>query len=70
MLKERNIAERWVRSVMDNPIRREQAEDGTVHFLGFIEEHGNRCLRVVVNPRADPPRIVTLLFDRRIGRTP
>ncbi len=66
MLTERNIRESWVRLAMETPERTEAMEDGTVHYIRAIAEHGGRYLRVVVNPHAEPPRIVTIFFDRRI----
>jgi len=68
MLKERNIEESWVEQVVKDPDRREEKKDGTVDFIGAIEVCGGRYLRVVVNPTAKPPRIVTVFFDRRWGR--
>ncbi len=53
---------------MEDPEKRELMEDGTVHYIRAIPEHGGRYLRVVVNPAADPQRIVTVFFDRRIRR--
>ncbi len=35
------------------------------HRLARIPEQGNRVLRVIVNVKATPPRIVTAFFDRR-----
>ncbi|MFQ5895471.1 MAG: DUF4258 domain-containing protein [Nitrospinota bacterium] len=70
MLKERNIREAWVRLAVENPEKREPKEDGTVHYIRSIGEHGGRCLRVVVNPAVQPPRILTLFFDRRLGKLP
>ena len=65
MLKERRIAEEWVMQTLSHPARTEQREDGTVHHLKAIPEHGGRMLRVVTNPKSDPPQIVTVFFDRR-----
>lgn len=33
-----------------------------------IPEHGGRFLRVIVNHHVTPKRVVTLFFDRRLGR--
>jgi hypothetical protein len=41
---------------------------GNIHHIKAIPEHGGRFLRVVVNPHVQPGRIVTLFFDRRLGR--
>ncbi|MFH1485438.1 MAG: DUF4258 domain-containing protein [Chloroflexota bacterium] len=69
MLKERNIQEVWVQRAIENPDVKEEKQDGTVHYLRAIPEHGYRYLRVVVNPEAEPQRVVTLFFDRRTGRS-
>ena len=68
MLGERKIKDEWVRRTLEAPERKEQKEDGTVDFLRPIEESDNHYLRVAVNPNARPPRIITVFFDRRIGR--
>jgi len=68
MLKERNIQEAWVKLTMENPEKKELKDDGTIHYIGAIEEYGGRYLRVVVNPDVTPERIITLFFDRRLRR--
>jgi len=70
MMRERNIEESWVSLAMENPDIKEVKEDGSVHYIKAIEEYGRRYLRVVVNPQQRPHRIITLFFDRRIGRLP
>ena len=68
MLEERKIKDEWVRRTLGEPERKEQKEDGTVDFLRPIEEFDNHYLRVAVNLDAQPPRIITVFFDRRLGR--
>ncbi len=68
MLEERGIKEDWVRLVLADPDKKERKEDGTVDYLRSIEEFRNRCLRVVVNTAAEPPRVITAFFDRRLRR--
>ncbi len=68
MLKERNIQESWVKRTLKKPDKKEVKEDGTIHYIKSIEEYGGRYLRVVLNPYVDPPKIVTLFFNRRLGR--
>lgn len=70
MLKERNIQEAWVKSTIEEPEMRELKDDGTVHYIKTIKEYGGRYLRVVMNPNANPHKIVTLFFDRRMRRSP
>lgn len=69
MLRERNIPETWVKLAMEDPDRQEIMEDGTVHYVRAIQEHGGRYLRVIVNPDVKPQRIVTVFFYRRIRRS-
>ena len=68
MLKERNISETWVKLAMEEPKMKESKDDGTVHYVKAIEEHEGRHLRVVVNTYANPWRVVTVFFDRRLRR--
>ncbi len=66
MLREREIAERWVEAALTTPDLTEDHDDGTRHYLKKIPEFGNRWLRVVVNIRANPNRAATVFFDRRL----
>lgn len=70
VLRERGIGEAWVRLTIEDPERTEERPDGTMHYLRRIEEYGNRFLRVIVNRQVIPIRIVTVFFDRRLGRPP
>ncbi len=68
MLRERQIREEWVNLATEDPDKEEVKEDGTVHYIRAIQDHGGRYLRVVINPHVQPRRIVTVFFDRRIRR--
>jgi len=68
MLQERDIPEDWMWRAIYEPDRTEAGADGNIHHIKAIPEHGGRFLRVVVNPHVQPKRIVTLFFDRRLGR--
>jgi nitrogen fixation protein FixH len=68
VLGERKIEDSWVRLALQDPERKERKEDGTVDYLRPIEEFGNRYLRVAVNPRKQPATVITVFFDRRLGR--
>ena len=68
MLRERNIQEAWVKSAIENPDKKETMPDGTVHYVKRIKEFEDRYLRVVVNPKVEPKKIVTLFFDQRLKR--
>jgi hypothetical protein len=69
MLAERGIDREWVARAVAEPYRTEEREDGTVHLMRRIPEFGNRWLRVVVNVRTQPERLVTAFFDRRPRRS-
>lgn len=66
VLAERGIPVGWLERILNSPTRtnpdREDLE--LEHYLGSIEEHGNRVLRVVINKHASPVLVVTLYFDR------
>lgn len=68
MLKERNIAEEWLWRTLTTPDRKRRGEDGNMHYTKTIREREGRVLRVVVNTDVQPNRIVTVFFDRRLGR--
>ena len=68
MLQERNIPEEWLRRTLISPDNREIGGDGNLHYIKAIPEHGERFLRVVVNATVTPNRVVTIFFDRRLGR--
>ncbi|MBI1956766.1 MAG: DUF4258 domain-containing protein [Acidobacteria bacterium] len=68
MLKERAIQEEWVLETLQSPDRYEKGPGGQSYYIKSIPEYGNRFLRVVVNRNVSPNRIVTVFFDRRLGR--
>ena len=68
MLQEREIPEEWMWRTIREPDRTEAKADDTIHYIKAIPERGGRFLRVVVNPHVQPRRIVTLFFDRKLGR--
>jgi len=41
------IRREWCKQVVDDPIYREAQPDGRVRYWGYIEELGDRALRVV-----------------------
>ena len=67
VLVEREIATAWVVQVLVAPERtqRDPSDPELVHALGRIAERDGRVLRVVYNASVQPPRIVTVYFDRR-----
>lgn len=68
MLQERNISEEWVWRAITTADRTEEGADSNTHYIKAIPEHGGRFLRVVVNPRVTPKRVVTVFFDHRLRR--
>ncbi|MCX6096724.1 MAG: DUF4258 domain-containing protein [Candidatus Bipolaricaulota bacterium] len=66
-LKKRQIRLEWLEQALIAPERTEKdSMDETLeHRLARIEEFGGRTLRVVVDARLTPPRVVTAYFDRR-----
>ena len=68
MLAERNIREEWVWRTITSPDSKETLADGNTHYTKAIKENENRVLRVVVNANAEPNRVVTVFFDRRLRR--
>ena len=69
MLIERGIQEAWVWRTVKTPVKKKVSVDGNVHYTKSIREKGDRVLHVVVNPSVSPHRIVTLFFDRRLGKS-
>ncbi len=68
MLKERNIREEWVWRAINTPDTRKHSDDNNIHYTKAVKERDNRILHVVVNQNIRPHRIVTVFFDRRLGR--
>ena len=68
MMIERNIAPEWITQTIADPLITETREDGTLHYLKPISGHEGRILRVVTNQESQPPRIITVFFDRRARR--
>ena len=69
MLTERKIPEDWIWRALNQPDETHMGEDGNMHYTKAIQERDGRILHVVVNPKFQPNRIVTLFFDRRLTRT-
>lgn len=66
VVAEREIALRWVELALNAPetVEPDRDDADVEHRLVRIAEHGNRVLRVIVNRKARPIRIVTVYFDR------
>ena len=65
-LKEREISIEWVeRAVRAPELRQPDVNDSEAErFYSKIPENDNRILRVVVNTRVAPWRVVSVFFDR------
>lgn len=66
VVAEREIDITWVVRVLSKPEHTEsdRSDPALRHALGGISERDGRVLRVVYNASVDPPRIVTVYFDR------
>ena len=65
---ERTIPVEWVERLISAPeLRIDDPHDPDVErFFGQVPEMDYRVLRVVVNTRAAPWRVVSVFFDRRM----
>ena len=65
-LAERTISREWAeRTVREPELRQPDPNDPLVErFFRRIPENGGRTLRVVVNTRVAPWRVVSVFFDR------
>ncbi len=68
IMAERAIVAAWVERVVTAPgFRTPDPNDPEVErFYGRVPERGGRVLRVAVNTRAKPWRVVTVFFDRKM----
>jgi len=66
-LEKRRIPRKWMEKALFSPEWTEpDSIDGDLeHRLAAIEEFQGRILRVIVNVAVDPPRVITVYFDRR-----
>ena len=68
-LTRRKILPAWIEGVLEHPaaVEKDMLDASLEHRLGRVAAHGNRILRVVCNVQANPVRVVTAYFDRRMG---
>jgi len=66
-LARRQIRVEWLERVLSAPeaIETDSLDPELEHRLARISELGDRVLRVIVNYKTTPPRVVTAFFDRR-----
>jgi len=67
-LHKRGIPHTWVEQTVNAPevTETDEVDPDLEHRLARIPEFENRVLRVVVNDKVQPPRIITAFFDRRV----
>lgn len=63
-----NIRLEWLEQAMVSPHRviPDATDSSLVHHLYRIDDFGGRVLRVVINTNLNPPRVITLFFDRSL----
>jgi len=68
VIAERSIQVDWIEQVLDRPelVEPDSYDPHLTHYVGRIQQYGNRALRVVLNIQATPVRIVTVFFDRKM----
>ena len=68
-MAERGILEAWVDlTVVEPALRGPDPDDPEIErFFRRIPDYGDRALRVAVNTRAAPWRVVSVFFDRDAG---
>ena len=71
-MAEREVSVEWVERVVAAPaLRSPDPNDPAVErFFGRIAERDGRTLRVVVNTRVAPWRVVSVFFDRNAREQP
>lgn len=67
-LLEREIPEEWVERTVRGPalVTPDSDDPEVERFYRSIPENDDRVLRVAVNTRATPRRVITVFFDRRM----
>lgn len=68
VIQERRIDVEWIEGVIRSPQRvaRDKTDASLSHYLGKIPERGGKMLRVVLNCKVTPIRVVTAYFDRSL----
>ena len=68
VMRERELPGEWIERTIESPDSVKPGSDGNMHYVKAIPEHSGRMLRVVINENVQPNRVVTVFFDRRLGR--
>ena len=68
VLDKRGIPLDWVEQVLEQPASTQQDRRNLQleHRLGTIAEYGNRVMRVIVNTKVCPQKIIAVYFDRKM----
>ena len=68
VMAERGIPAAWVEATIVAPALRspDPSDPEVERFFRRVPEHGDRVLRVAVNTRVEPWRVVSVFFDRRM----
>jgi hypothetical protein len=70
MAQERGIKYEWICMVLRDPsaTHPDVGDVKLTHVLRRISDYGNRMLRLVIDSTQNPPRVITLFFDRKASR--
>ena len=66
VVEARGIRREWIRRVLEAPKKKssDKADRTLKHYLGVVAEYDDRVLRIVVDDRKTPVRVITAYFDR------
>jgi hypothetical protein len=66
VLAKRKIRIEWLEAALAQPeiVEDDDVDEDLKHHLARIKDYADRVLRVIVNDKATPRRIVTAYFDR------
>ncbi len=66
VMKNRNILEKWVYSILDEPSVTIKIQENEIHMYGTVYEYNDRCLKIVINPLKHV--VITTYFDRKMKK--
>lgn len=67
MMNERKICEEWIKITLEHPDKKIE-DNSTCHYIRKLDECEGRYLRVIVNAKTNPLKVITVFFDRRLRR--
>ena len=67
-MRQREIPAEWLKRTLSAPelIQPDPDDPDVERYFKRIPEFGGRVLRVAVNTSIDPPRVITVFFDRQM----